>query len=181
MDGKVLARSFWPIPRAHIARSDAPNSRRGSRLSIPPEILEPIRGQLRITDCVLDVAVPEVGLQRPGVDAGLGQFEAAGVAQRQGWAFERSQFVTLTCASWAATLRLAQGLVMSDTPIRRKPQPKLDRVLAAHERRARIIAQLHEQAIAAASDFAPPLMRPNREQTLDARRQSAMSNPNVWC
>jgi hypothetical protein len=104
---------------------------------------------------VLDIAVPEVGLQqRPGVGAGLGQFEAAGVAQQQGWAFERSQFVTLTCASWAATLRLAQGSVMSDTPIRRKPQPKLDRVLAAHERRARIIAQLHEQAIAAASDFA---------------------------
>ena len=44
---------------------------------------------------------------------------------------------------------------MSDTPIQRKPSPKLDRVLAAHERRARIIAQLHEQAIAAASGLAP--------------------------
>jgi hypothetical protein len=31
-------------------------------------------------------------------------------------------------------------------------QPKLDRVLAAHKRRARLIAQLHEQAIAAAND-----------------------------
>jgi hypothetical protein len=39
---------------------------------------------------------------------------------------------------------------MSDTPIRREPPPKLDRVLAAHERRARPIAQLHEQAIATA-------------------------------
>jgi len=31
-------------------------------------------------------------------------------------------------------------------------QPNLDRVLAAHNRRARLIAQLHEQAIAAAND-----------------------------
>jgi hypothetical protein len=36
---------------------------------------------------------------------------------------------------------------MSDAPIQRDPPPKLDRVLAAHERRARLIAQLHEQAI----------------------------------
>ena len=42
---------------------------------------------------------------------------------------------------------------MSDAPIQRKPPPKLDRVLAAHERRARLIAQLHAQAIAAASDL----------------------------
>ena len=51
------------------------------RRSIPPKILEPIGRELRITDCVLDVAVPEIGLQRPGVDAGLGEFEPAGVAQ----------------------------------------------------------------------------------------------------
>ena len=42
---------------------------------------------------------------------------------------------------------------MSDTPIHREPAPKLDRVLAAHERRARLIAQLHEQAIATANDL----------------------------
>jgi len=42
---------------------------------------------------------------------------------------------------------------MSDTPIRRESPAKLDRVLAAHERRARLIAQLHAQAIAAASDL----------------------------
>jgi hypothetical protein len=40
---------------------------------------------------------------------------------------------------------------MSGTPAHHK-QPKLDRVLAAHKRRARLIAQLHEQAIAAAND-----------------------------
>jgi hypothetical protein len=42
---------------------------------------------------------------------------------------------------------------MSDTPIQRKPPPTLDRFLAAHQRRAQIIAQLHEQAIAAASSL----------------------------
>ena len=42
---------------------------------------------------------------------------------------------------------------MSDTPIQRKLPPKIDRVLAAHERRARLIAQLHAQAIAAAIDL----------------------------
>ena len=40
---------------------------------------------------------------------------------------------------------------MSNTPIQRKPAPKLDRVLAAHERRARLIAELHEQAIVTAN------------------------------
>jgi hypothetical protein len=42
---------------------------------------------------------------------------------------------------------------MSDSPIERKPPPALDRVLAAHQRRARIITQLHDQAIATASDL----------------------------
>ena len=59
----------------------------------------------------------------------------------------------LTCRSQIATLRLAHGMVMSDTPIRRKPPPTLDRVLAAHQRRAQVIAQLHEQAIATVSDL----------------------------
>lgn len=39
---------------------------------------------------------------------------------------------------------------MSDTP-HREPSTNLYRVLAAHRRRARTIAQLHEQAIAAAN------------------------------
>jgi hypothetical protein len=43
---------------------------------------------------------------------------------------------------------------MSDTPIQRKPTPTLERILAAHERRARIIAELQEQAIATALDVA---------------------------
>jgi hypothetical protein len=42
---------------------------------------------------------------------------------------------------------------MSETPTQREPPLKLDRVLAAHERRARLIAQLHQQAIATANDL----------------------------
>jgi acyl transferase domain-containing protein len=42
---------------------------------------------------------------------------------------------------------------MSDAPIKRDRAVKLDQVLAAHERRARLIAQLHEQAIATANDL----------------------------
>jgi len=48
---------------------------------VPPKILEPIGFRLRIADCTLDVAMPEVG---PGVDAGLAEFEPAGVAQHMG-------------------------------------------------------------------------------------------------
>ncbi len=39
---------------------------------IPPEVLEPIGRKLGVPDCVLDVFVPEIGLQRPGVAAGIG-------------------------------------------------------------------------------------------------------------
>jgi hypothetical protein len=78
----------------------------------------------------------------------------------------------LTGASWTATLQLAQGLVMSDTPIQREP-PKLDRVLAAHERRARLIAQLHEQAIATASDLSAQHKAIRSDIAEDARRRKA--------
>jgi hypothetical protein len=43
---------------------------------------------------------------------------------------------------------------MSDAPIQRKSPTKLDYALAAHERRAQLIAQLHKQAVATASDLA---------------------------
>ena len=42
---------------------------------------------------------------------------------------------------------------MSDTPTQRELPPELDGVPAAHERRARLIAHLHEQAMAKASDL----------------------------
>jgi hypothetical protein len=58
---------------------------------------------------------------------------------------------------------------MSDTPIRREPPPKRDRALAAHERRARLIAQLHEQAIATAND----LSAQRADISKDARRRKA--------
>ena len=88
-------------------------------------------------------------------------------------AFERSQFVTLTRASWTANLRLAQGLVMSDTPIRREPPPKLDRDPAAHERRARLIAQLREQAIATANDLSAQHKATRASVAKNAQRRKA--------
>ena len=45
---------------------------------VPPEILEPIGRELRNNYGVLDIAV-RIGRQRPGANAGLGQFEASGV------------------------------------------------------------------------------------------------------
>ena len=62
---------------------------------------------------------------------------------------------------------------MSDTPIRREPPPKLDRDLAAHERRARLIAQLHEQAIATANDLSAQHKAIRADIAKDARRRKA--------
>jgi hypothetical protein len=64
-------------------------------------------------------------------------------------------------------------MVMSDTPIQRDPPPKLDRVLAAHERRARLIAQLHEQAITIANDLSARQEALRASIAEDARRQKA--------
>jgi hypothetical protein len=65
---------------------------------------------------------------------------------------------------------------MSDTPTQRKPPPKHDRVLAAHERRARIIAQLHEQAIATANDLSAQHEAIRADTARDDRRQK----PEAW-
>ena len=46
-----------------------------------PEVLEAGRRQLGVAHRVLDVAVPQIGLQRAGIDAVIGELEAAGVAQ----------------------------------------------------------------------------------------------------
>jgi hypothetical protein len=51
---------------------------------IPPEILEPTRCQRRIAGRILDIAVPEVGLQRPCIDPVVRQLKAAGVAEHMG-------------------------------------------------------------------------------------------------
>ena len=53
-------------------------------LVLSPEILEPARRQLSIAHGVLDIPVPEVGLERPRVVALVGQRKATGVAQHVG-------------------------------------------------------------------------------------------------
>ena len=51
---------------------------------IPPKILKPPRRQRRIAGRVLDIAVPEVGLQRSRIDPVIGELEAAGMPQHVG-------------------------------------------------------------------------------------------------
>ena len=46
-----------------------------------PEVLEAGRRQFGIAHRVLDVAVPEVSLQRASIDAVIGELEATGVSQ----------------------------------------------------------------------------------------------------
>ena len=48
---------------------------------VPPEVLEPPRRQRRIAGGILDIAVPEVGLQGSRIDAVVGQLEPAGMTQ----------------------------------------------------------------------------------------------------
>src|SRR4029453_12254601 len=48
---------------------------------VRPEPLEPIRSQVGAAHRVLDVPMPEVVLNRPGVVALVGELEAAGVAE----------------------------------------------------------------------------------------------------
>jgi hypothetical protein len=86
----------------------------------------------------------------------------------------------LTCVFQTAKLVLAQGMVMSDTPIRRDSPANLDRVSAAHQRRARIIAQLHEQAIAAANDFSAQHKAIRGGPAKDVVRGKRLSRPPGW-
>jgi hypothetical protein len=51
---------------------------------IAPEVLKPIRRQLRVPHGVGDVPVTEIGLQRAGVVAAIGQRIAASVPQHVG-------------------------------------------------------------------------------------------------
>src|SRR5207237_7217240 len=68
-----IGMSKWLNPRA--------------KLRLPPEILEPVGGQLGVAHRVLDVLVPKPRLQRPGVVAGIGERVATAVPQhvRMDW------------------------------------------------------------------------------------------------
>ena len=63
-------------------------SARGARLgssaplwSVPPKVLEPVGRHVGVPDRVLDILVPEVVLQGPGVMAIVREFEPAGMAK----------------------------------------------------------------------------------------------------
>jgi type VI protein secretion system component VasF len=65
---------------------------------------------------------------------------------------------------------------MSDTPTQRELRSEFDRILAAHERRARLITQLHRQAIATANDLSP------RQKTIEAgiARDARRRKTEAW-
>jgi hypothetical protein len=54
-----------------------------------PEAIEPVCSQLAVPDGVVDVLMPEVRPQRPGIDAVVRELVASGVAQHVGMSFER--------------------------------------------------------------------------------------------
>jgi hypothetical protein len=57
-------------------------NRPGKLLS--PKVPEPCRRQLRVSHRVLNVSVPEIGLQRPSIVSGIGQRIATGMPQHVG-------------------------------------------------------------------------------------------------
>jgi hypothetical protein len=56
----------------------------GSLLSIPKKLLEPLRRQSGIARRILDVAMPEIGLDRTRVVAVVGELVTAGMPQHVG-------------------------------------------------------------------------------------------------
>jgi hypothetical protein len=64
-------------------------------------------------------------------------------------------------------------MVVTDSPIQRKPPPTFDRVLAVHQRHARIIAQLHEQATVEANNLSAQHKAIRTNTARDARRGKA--------
>src|SRR5258708_37807126 len=52
-----------------------------SQRSVPPEVFEPVRRKLAISNRVLDVLMPEIMLQAAGIDALVGQLVAAAVPE----------------------------------------------------------------------------------------------------
>ena len=52
--------------------------------SVPPKVLEPVGRHFGVSDRVLDVLVPEVVLQGPGVVAIVGELEPTGMAKHVG-------------------------------------------------------------------------------------------------
>ena len=79
----------------------------------------------------------------------------------------------LTCALWPATTWPAKVGSMNDTPTQHGLPPELDRI--AHERRARLIAQLHRQAMATANDLAVRQTAIKADIAKDARRRKTVA------
>jgi hypothetical protein len=68
------------LAHAQVGGTVSPTIRAVEALSLFPKVPEPIRGQLGISDRMLNVLVSEVVLQSPGVVAVVGELVAAGMA-----------------------------------------------------------------------------------------------------
>jgi hypothetical protein len=79
-----------------------------------------------------------------------------------------TRLLMLPGACWTARLWVAQGPVMNETPTQREP-------LTAHERRAKIIAQLHADAAAIANDWSARQRAIKESVARNSRRQRAVA------
>src|ERR1700704_6590391 len=74
------------LPRLTQTLRVSPRSQR----SVPPEVFEPVRRKLAISNRVLDVLMPEIMLQAAGIDALVGQLVAAAVPEHVRMDWERN-------------------------------------------------------------------------------------------
>ena len=73
-----------PVAIPIVRGSGTAEMTKPSRKALAPKVLEPCRRQLGVAHRVLYVSVPEIGLQRPGVVAGIGQRIATGMPKHVG-------------------------------------------------------------------------------------------------
>jgi hypothetical protein len=71
----------WVLASLHLSVTFAQPRRQQNLCRLPPEILEPVRRQFSIAERVLDIAVVKIRMQGARVMAGIGEGEAAGMAQ----------------------------------------------------------------------------------------------------
>src|SRR5262249_28629862 len=74
-------KNFFIKPAGALLRSSNVSRSRSRLPSVLPPAFKPCRGQLGVTDRVLDVLVPEVCLQRARVPTGVCLVETAGVSE----------------------------------------------------------------------------------------------------
>jgi hypothetical protein len=88
--------------------------------SVSKQALEPSRCQLGVTHRMLDRLVAEISLDRSGIYAVVGQFEAAGVAQHVRVDFISNPAASPARSTIASKPRLVNGVPRSDVKHERR-------------------------------------------------------------